>query len=36
MHDMMMRGSTTVSDVGDADFGLKCAAEEGIFPALDL
>jgi imidazolonepropionase-like amidohydrolase len=36
MHDMLMRGFTTVRDVGGADFGLKCAVEEGIFPAPRL
>ena len=36
MRDMLMRGFTTVRDVGGADFGLKCAVEEGIFPAPRL
>ena len=29
MHDMLMRGFTTVRDLGGADFGLKMAIEEG-------
>ncbi|MCG8446977.1 MAG: amidohydrolase family protein [Hyphomicrobiales bacterium] len=29
MHDMLMRGFTTVRDLGGADFGLKKAVEEG-------
>jgi imidazolonepropionase-like amidohydrolase len=36
MRDMLMRGFTTVRDVGGADFGLKSAVEEGIFPAPRL
>src|ERR1700716_4067985 len=35
-HNMLMRGFSTVRDVGGADFGLKCAVEEGIFPAPRL
>jgi imidazolonepropionase-like amidohydrolase len=36
MQDMLMRGFTTVRDVGGADFGLKTAADEGLFPAPRL
>tara|TARA_R100000935_G_scaffold58336_1_gene94952 strand:- start:110 stop:1345 length:1236 start_codon:yes stop_codon:yes gene_type:complete len=31
MHDMLMRGFTTVRDLGGADHGLKRAVEEGYF-----
>jgi len=31
VRDMLLRGFTTVRDAGGADFGLKCAVEEGIF-----
>jgi imidazolonepropionase-like amidohydrolase len=31
MRDKLLRGFTTVRDVGGADFGLKTAAEERIF-----
>lgn len=30
MHDMLLRGFTTVRDVGGADYGVKVAAEEGV------
>jgi imidazolonepropionase-like amidohydrolase len=33
MRDMLNRGFTTVRDVGGADYGLKLAAQEGLFPA---
>ena len=33
---MLMRGFTTVRDVGGADFGLKVAVEEGHFPSPRL
>lgn len=36
MGDMLKRGFTTVRDVGGADFGLKSAVEEGLFPAPRL
>lgn len=36
MRDMLMRGFTTVRDVGGADFGLKQATEEGGFPTPRL
>jgi imidazolonepropionase-like amidohydrolase len=36
MRDMLHRGFTTVRDVGGADFGLKQAASEGLFPAPRL
>jgi len=36
MRDMLMRGFTTVRDVGGADFGLKQATEEGHFPTPRL
>jgi imidazolonepropionase-like amidohydrolase len=36
MRDMLNRGFTTVRDVGGADFGLKMAAQEGLFPAPRL
>lgn len=36
MRDMLMRGFTTVRDVGGADFGLKQATEEGNFPTPRL
>jgi len=36
MRDMLMRGFTTVRDVGGADFGLKQATEEGSFPTPRL
>jgi imidazolonepropionase-like amidohydrolase len=32
MNAMLMRGFTTVRDVGGADYGIKLAAEEGILP----
>jgi len=32
MNGMLMRGFTTVRDVGGADFGVKLAAEEGLVP----
>jgi imidazolonepropionase-like amidohydrolase len=32
MNSMLMRGFTTVRDVGGADFGIKLAAEEGPLP----
>jgi imidazolonepropionase-like amidohydrolase len=32
MNGMLMRGFTTVRDVGGADFGVKLAAEEGLLP----
>lgn len=32
MQGMLMRGFTTVRDVGGADFGVKLAAEEGLLP----
>ncbi|MER9390219.1 amidohydrolase family protein [Mesorhizobium sp. M0435] len=31
MRGMLMRGFTTVRDAGGADFGMKCAVDEGIF-----
>ncbi|SEG82769.1 metal-dependent hydrolase family protein [Bosea lathyri] len=36
MRAMLMRGFTTVRDVGGADFGLKAAVEEGHFPTPRL
>jgi imidazolonepropionase-like amidohydrolase len=36
MREMLMRGFTTVRDVGGADFGLKTAVEEGHFPTPRL
>jgi imidazolonepropionase-like amidohydrolase len=36
MREMLMRGFTTVRDVGGADFGLKQATEEGAFPTPRL
>ena len=36
MRDMLMRGFSTVRDVGGADFGLKQATEEGHFPTPRL
>src|SRR5215475_446333 len=33
MRDMLNRGFTTVRDVGGADYGLKMASQEGLFPA---
>lgn len=36
MRAMLMRGFTTVRDVGGADFGLKQATEEGDFPTPRL
>jgi imidazolonepropionase-like amidohydrolase len=36
MREMLMRGFTTVRDVGGADFGLKTAVAEGHFPAPRL
>jgi len=36
MREMLMRGFTTVRDVGGADFGLKTATEEGHFPTPRL
>lgn len=36
MRQMLLRGFTTVRDVGGADFGLKTAVEEGHFPAPRL
>ena len=36
MRDMLMRGFTTVRDVGGADFGLKGAADQNLFPAPRL
>ena len=36
MHGMLMRGFTTVRDLGGADFGLKQAVEEDLFPAPRL
>lgn len=36
MREMLMRGFTTVRDVGGADFGLKQAVEEGHFPTPRL
>ena len=36
MRDMLMRGFTTVRDVGGADLGLRAAAEEGHFPTPRL
>jgi imidazolonepropionase-like amidohydrolase len=36
MRAMLMRGFTTVRDVGGADFGLKTAVEEGHFPTPRL
>jgi imidazolonepropionase-like amidohydrolase len=36
MRNMLHRGFTTVRDVGGADFGLKQAASEGLFPAPRL
>jgi imidazolonepropionase-like amidohydrolase len=31
LRNMLMRGFTTVRDLGGADYGLKCAVDEGIF-----
>ncbi len=36
MHDMLMRGFTTVRDLGGADRGLQQAVEEGLFLAPRL
>src|SRR3954471_10611307 len=36
MREMLMRGFTTVRDVGGADFGLKTAVGEGHFPTPRL
>lgn len=36
MRQMLLRGFTTVRDVGGADFGLKQATEEGHFPTPRL
>jgi imidazolonepropionase-like amidohydrolase len=36
MREMLMRGFTTVRDVGGANHGLKAAAEEGYLPAPRL
>jgi imidazolonepropionase-like amidohydrolase len=36
MRAMLLRGFTTVRDVGGADFGLKTAVEEGHFPTPRL
>jgi imidazolonepropionase-like amidohydrolase len=36
MRQMLMRGFTTVRDVGGANFGLKLATEEGHFPTPRL
>lgn len=36
MRQMLLRGFTTVRDVGGADFGLKLATEEGHFPTPRL
>jgi imidazolonepropionase-like amidohydrolase len=36
MREMLMRGFTTVRDVGGANFGLKTAVEEGHFPTPRL
>jgi imidazolonepropionase-like amidohydrolase len=36
MREMLMRGFTTVRDVGGADFGLQQAVEEGLFLAPRL
>ncbi|MGO4669899.1 amidohydrolase family protein [Bosea sp. 2RAB26] len=36
MREMLLRGFTTVRDVGGADFGLKVATEEGHFPTPRL
>jgi imidazolonepropionase-like amidohydrolase len=36
MREMLLRGFTTVRDVGGADFGLKTAVEEGHFPTPRL
>lgn len=36
MREMLLRGFTTVRDVGGADFGLKQATEEGHFPTPRL
>ena len=36
MHQMLLRGFTTVRDVGGADFGLKLVTEEGHFPTPRL
>ena len=36
MHGMLMRGFTTVRDLGGADFGLVTAIEEGLIPAPRL
>lgn len=36
MRDMLMRGFTTVRDVGGCDYGLKVATEEGHFPTPRL
>jgi imidazolonepropionase-like amidohydrolase len=36
MHGMLLRGFTTVRDLGGADFGLVTAIEEGLIPAPRL
>ncbi len=36
MHDMLMRGFTTVRDLGGADVGLKMAIDEGTIPGPRL
>ena len=36
MRDMLMRGFTTVRDLGGADRGLQLAVEEGLFPGPRL
>ncbi|MDW9985619.1 amidohydrolase family protein [Sinorhizobium meliloti] len=36
LRNMLMRGFTTVRDLGGADYGLKCAIEEGIFASPRL
>ncbi|GAU82282.1 amidohydrolase family protein [Bosea sp. BIWAKO-01] len=36
MREMLLRGFTTVRDVGGADFGLKVATEEGHYPTPRL
>lgn len=36
LRGMLMRGFTTVRDLGGADFGLKSAVEEDLFPAPRL
>src|ERR1700736_74875 len=36
MREMLMRGFTTVRDVGGANFGLKMAVDEGHFPTQRL